>query len=266
MSTNTDYYQLLHVQRDAPVAVIKASYRAMMQKMQHHPDLGGDAQVAQQLNLAVSVLCDPYKRGLYDQSLGEHPDHSSCENGVSASQPGDDKVQPGAESGSGNKHRPANHQPSPYPELPAKARCFFCGSTQADEMLGGTDQYARSRACARCGGAMTPIRAFTQHDSEELRRLYRHSHAAPARLWHQWPQLQAAEAMMLDFSPIGCALDCTDGFSVGHTLMVRTELFNAIAQVRSCRASSASGLHMLGLEFITLDLNSSPGNLIQVQV
>jgi len=40
MDTFTDYYALLHVQADAPMPVIKASYRAMMQKLGHHPDKG----------------------------------------------------------------------------------------------------------------------------------------------------------------------------------------------------------------------------------
>lgn len=67
MTHDTDFYSLLHVQPDAPTAVVKASYRAMMQKMRHHPDLGGDAEKAQLLNEAVDTLCNPSKRSLYDR-------------------------------------------------------------------------------------------------------------------------------------------------------------------------------------------------------
>ncbi len=65
----TDYYQLLHVLPDAPSPVIKASYRAMMQKMRHHPDLGGDLSRAQLLNEAVDTLCNPARRAIYDKEL-----------------------------------------------------------------------------------------------------------------------------------------------------------------------------------------------------
>ena len=67
MSQN--YYQLLHVLPDAPSPVIKASYRAMMQKMRHHPDLGGDPARAQLLNEAVDTLCNPDRRAIYDSKL-----------------------------------------------------------------------------------------------------------------------------------------------------------------------------------------------------
>lgn len=71
MDTTQNYYQLLHVLPDAPAPVIKASYRAMMQKLRHHPDLGGDPSLAQLLNLAADTLCDPDRRARYDSQLQE---------------------------------------------------------------------------------------------------------------------------------------------------------------------------------------------------
>lgn len=71
MDTKQNYYQLLHVLPDAPAPVIKASYRAMMQKLRHHPDLGGDPSLAQLLNLAADTLCDPARRARYDSQLQE---------------------------------------------------------------------------------------------------------------------------------------------------------------------------------------------------
>jgi hypothetical protein len=35
-----NYYRILHVQPDAPMEVIRASYRTLMQKLRFHPDLG----------------------------------------------------------------------------------------------------------------------------------------------------------------------------------------------------------------------------------
>ena len=72
MDTFTDFYELLHVQPSAPEPVIKASYRAMMQKLNHHPDRGGDVAFAQLLNKATQTLCNPQTRAQYDALRQQH--------------------------------------------------------------------------------------------------------------------------------------------------------------------------------------------------
>ena len=64
-----NFYRILHVQPEAPGAVITASYRAMMSKLRLHPDLGGDTAGAALINEAYAVLSDPAKRASYDQKL-----------------------------------------------------------------------------------------------------------------------------------------------------------------------------------------------------
>ena len=72
-TNHRNYYRLLHVQPDAPLEVIKASYRALMRSLKHHPDLGGDQWDAALINEAYEVLSVPEKRKTYDRerrSLG----------------------------------------------------------------------------------------------------------------------------------------------------------------------------------------------------
>ncbi len=69
-SNQPNYYQLLHVQNDAPLAIIKASYRALMQTLKQHPDLGGDHQHASLLNQAYTTLRTSSTRAHYDRQLG----------------------------------------------------------------------------------------------------------------------------------------------------------------------------------------------------
>ena len=69
MSYQKNFYQILHVQPDAPSEVIQSTYRTMMQKMKMHPDLGGDQQDAALINEAYTVLMDPDTRAEYDASL-----------------------------------------------------------------------------------------------------------------------------------------------------------------------------------------------------
>lgn len=62
-------YRILHVQPEAPLEVIRASYRTLMSTLRSHPDLGGDPQAAALINNAYAVLTDPERRRAYDRAL-----------------------------------------------------------------------------------------------------------------------------------------------------------------------------------------------------
>jgi len=66
MDDASNYYQILHVSREAPVEVIRTSYRALMQAMKKHPDLGGDHHSAALINEACATLSDKGKSAEYD--------------------------------------------------------------------------------------------------------------------------------------------------------------------------------------------------------
>jgi DnaJ-class molecular chaperone len=68
MKNRRNYYRILHVQPDAPREVIRSSYRAMMQGLRMHPDLGGDDGNAALINEAYAVLTDPGQRAAYDSA------------------------------------------------------------------------------------------------------------------------------------------------------------------------------------------------------
>lgn len=63
-----DYYQILGVSRNAPEEVIRAAYRALVNK--YHPDKNRDRsdlnEKMAQINEAYEVLSDPEKRSAYD--------------------------------------------------------------------------------------------------------------------------------------------------------------------------------------------------------
>jgi len=64
-----NYYRILYLQPEAPAEVIRAAYRALMQTLKAHPDLGGDHERAAMINEAYSVLKDPERKAAYDRSL-----------------------------------------------------------------------------------------------------------------------------------------------------------------------------------------------------
>jgi len=69
--TKRDYYEILGVERNASVDVIKKAYRALA--MKHHPDRvpaehkKEAEEKFKELSEAYAVLSDPQKRQVYDQ-------------------------------------------------------------------------------------------------------------------------------------------------------------------------------------------------------
>ncbi|MFK7889744.1 MAG: J domain-containing protein [Granulosicoccus sp.] len=260
MSQPVDYYKLLHVQRDAPEAVIKASYRAMMQKMQYHPDLGGDEDLAKQLNLAVGVLCNEAQRTSYDRILAASQE-AQPPPGAEAS-PQDDKA---------GMDNPEARNPPPYaakahPSLPIKPGCDFCHCTRSDTPLDGPYNAAKSGACQVCGAAATPIHSINDSDTAELRRLHRQAYTMSAEYWQRWPQPVPATGKIINFSTIGCALESTEQLAPGHILKLEAQLFKAVCRVCDCRAGVRGDTFILGLAFINLNLYTKPGSLLNTAV
>jgi hypothetical protein len=69
MKNRRNYYRILQLQPDAPIEIIKASYRTQMRELKLHPDLGGSGYDAVVLNEAYEVLSDPRRRAAYDKEL-----------------------------------------------------------------------------------------------------------------------------------------------------------------------------------------------------
>ena len=70
IATVKDHYAILGVARDAPIEVIRAAYRVLVQK--YHPDRNRDPDAggrAEEINTAYAVLKDPGARARYDQEL-----------------------------------------------------------------------------------------------------------------------------------------------------------------------------------------------------
>ncbi len=74
MNERRNYYRILGVQPDAPAKVIRGAYRTLMQKLQVHPDLGGEVRNAATVNAAWHVLRHPSRRADYDRWLLEEYD------------------------------------------------------------------------------------------------------------------------------------------------------------------------------------------------
>jgi curved DNA-binding protein CbpA len=61
------YYEVLQVSERAPAIIIEAAWKALM--LEHHPDKGGEPEIAARINEAHDVLSDPERRTQYDAQL-----------------------------------------------------------------------------------------------------------------------------------------------------------------------------------------------------
>ncbi len=66
---NRTYYDMLGITPAAPAEIISAVYRAWMKALKAHPDLGGDEEMAKELNEAYDTLKDPERRAGYDAKI-----------------------------------------------------------------------------------------------------------------------------------------------------------------------------------------------------
>ena len=288
VETVPDYYRLLHVHPDAPAAVIKASYRAMMQKLRLHPDLGGDQALAQQLNLAVATLCHSIRRSEYDALLAATSDRNHPAPGgtptseKSNTAQSDQAGRSGPSHGNGQAHTAYHgsahnafddrYRESPFSSasassnahyLPTKPHCPFCHTVYPTQVSThrplAPDTYDKTNRCSQCQGSATPVNQLASSETDDLRRIYRHDHKTPVLLWSHWPTVAPKTATMTDMSIAGCALDYSAVIDVNTIVLLDSPLLNGIGKIRYGKPSACGRYYTAGLEFLTLQITAEPG-------
>lgn len=69
MAERRTHYDILGITPKAPQEIVSAVYRAWMQALRVHPDLGGDEELAKTINAAYETLGDPSRRAAYDAQI-----------------------------------------------------------------------------------------------------------------------------------------------------------------------------------------------------
>ncbi|WP_372717022.1 DnaJ domain-containing protein [Immundisolibacter sp.] len=238
-----NYYRILHVQPDAPAAVIRMAYRTLMQKLRLHPDLGGDGATASLINEAYAVLSDSQRRADYDAQNTARPARD---------------VPQSAEESTVMSQTSANAALAPRGD---PMHCAFCGATA----LLPTQDTASAR-CASCRSPLAPPP--------------RDSHLAARRAFDRQPLAGSMEyfvrgsahgprpAALRDFSPGGVLVTTPEQLPSGSVLAVKSPLFDAVVRVVSCEEGAPGEVHAwhMRLEFLTLALNAPTGSFVATQV
>ncbi len=231
MKNRRNYYRILQVQADAPAAVIKASYRALMQGAKMHPDLGGDHAQAVFLNEAFAVLSDPVRRTQYDQVLAH--------------------VAP--------LHK---HQASAAGRVPPTAQgleescCEFCGAPCVAIELERPEA-----ACLTCGSALFP--AVKRMDGLEPGRATAHIRMKMPMTFRRSTLLQdLLTGTSMDLSLNGMQFCTVTKIEIEEKLSIDCQFCSAVAVVRNVSPDISHARHWrCGVEFLTLHLRHDRGGL-----
>lgn len=239
-------YRILHVQPEAPLEVIRASYRTLMSTLRAHPDLGGDPEAAARINAAYAVLTDPERRRHYDLSLAQPGGAGETLAGLTGG------VRPGQRRVGARESVLAGMDPAAWL---ADRACPFCHRALPASLHMDT-------RCDRCD---SPLFRRPSVDRGELfgrRRSPRNARPMPATL--RLPGGRADEpARLRDLSLSGLCVLSPVSAPERSAMRVMTSGFDAVAVVVSCRRS-ADGWLLHG-ELLTLQLLRSQGVFVSAK-
>ena len=232
MENRRNYYRVLHVQPDAPAAVIKSTYRTLMQKLRMHPDFGGDTWNAALVNEAYAVLNDPLRREQYDRQILKRLQKRHTQETAAETLPAEFK----------------------------RGHCLFCKSIFL---------FVSGRATAdMCPECRSPLHGIHSDETQlTLQRMAaRIERTFDITYYTYWPQA-ARRAVAMDFSPTGIAIVGNAHFFVGQLVKIESELLNSVAQVKNLESSvEASIPRRVGLKFMTVAFNLPRGTFVGVTV
>lgn len=229
MDAATDYYEVLLVHPDAPLEIIRSSYRTLMQSLRVHPDLGGDTRQAALVNEAYAVLSDPGRRAEYDRlrrlaETDDAPEHTHTHTDIAD----------------------------------GHGRCLFCRMPYSlAQTLHAED------LCARCASPLFPA-ARHRMESSGQRMLGRIRQERSVECYTHWPQRASLRARMCDLSLNGMQLATSFDVAPGSIVKLDTEFCRALARVAYCRPNGDRG-RLVGVEFVTLVFASARGNFVSAR-
>lgn len=254
MNNRRNFYRILHVQPEAPLEIIKASYRSLMTKLKMHPDLGGDHETAVLINQAYVVLSDPKKRKQYDEmrhtckSPGRG--YQAHEAPINASEPS-------------MYQRPGEHRTGWDDDKPrsdaAQKRCLFCGAIFFLAPKAG-------RYCIQCA---SPLVLAQPVPNKRLREIFgRRTTPRIARrgtliIYPNWPHV-GYSAQLRDLSPFGVSMLTKYGARTGQILKFDAVNLKGIAHVVSVRENGTD--FSVRASFLTVEFLTKVGAFVTEKV
>ena len=231
------FYDVLHVSRDAPVEIIRSSYRTLMQRLKKHPDLGGDAATAALINEAYAVLSKVERRAEYDALL----DAAQQVDGHQENQP----------------NRTPDRQLDPLRE------CVFCKTPHNRRRDIDVDAN-----CAVCASPACPAEN-PRLESIGKRTISRISKRQDIMFYTHWPQSQGFAGRSEDVSLSGMRFLTNENLGEGQYIKIVGNVIEAIGDVIHCSKIKRRGgtfCSMVGISFVTVRFVRSVGAFVSDRV
>ena len=226
MTAPPDYYRVLHVQPDAPAAIIHASYRTLVQRA-----LGttrGSEEVAL-LDAAYAVLGDPQRRASYDLERLAGPD--------------------------AKRHDTLDENGAPGPR-----NCLFCGAPHGLQRV-----LERDDECGRCSSPLFAAERhrFEFSGQRMLRRIPKR-HAID--VWVTWPQTAPLQGELRDLSLNGMSFASVVRLQPNQVVRIDCSELRALGRVAHIERNPDSGpAFNVGIEFLTLRFRHVRGSFVSTE-
>ncbi len=232
MNAPPDYYRILHVQPDAPAAIIHASYRTLLQRLQNVVGFGSDEDGAR-LAEAYAVLGDEQRRAAYDRQ--RRVDFTAT----------------------GTYPRPADDSTTQRLRLNV---CLFCGTPQ--EMQRTVE---RDDDCGHCTSPLFPAERHRLEYSGQ-RMLRRISKQRDVLLYVTWPQPEPFSGETRDLSLNGMQFVCDVRLQVNQIVKIECQELGALGRVAHSRSDHGEPERWItGIEFLTLRFRNQRGSFFSAR-
>lgn len=227
MKNRRNYYRILQVQPDAPLEVIRASFRSMMKDLALHPDLGGSTSMAALINEAYQVVSNPARRAAYDRLL----------RGRFTQEELSGRIAP--------RHSDGNDA------------CPFCRNPLPPPVH-------RTESCPICQSPIDPKAA--KLPIAQRRAVPRIAKQGRISYCTSWPQ-EPSVAEMTDLSTRGMRFHCREKLDPGAILKISAANFHASAKVENIRAVSDKGHegYSIGVSFIAVRFEEPKGTFLSTR-
>jgi hypothetical protein len=226
MSAPPDYYRVLHVQPDAPAAIIHASYRTLVQRA-----LGttrGSEEVAL-LDAAYAVLGDPQRRASYDLERLAGPNA-------------------------------ARHDTLDETGAPGTRNCLFCGVPHGLQRA-----LERDDECARCGSPLFAAERH-RYEVSGQRMLHRIPKRHAIDVWVTWPQAAPLRAEMRNLSLNGMSFATAVRLQPNQIVRIDCSELRALGRVAHLEPDAETRQHFrIGIEFLTLRFRQIRGSFVSAE-
>ena len=241
MENRRNYYRILHVQPDAPLALIKSSYRTLMQTLKMHPDLGGDNWNAQLINEAYAELSDQERREEYDARFLNREKAKRQE----------------------QVNEPVSElQPKPLPT--SMSYCLFCKTPYRFDQMNLYDGL-----CQECASPLNrlPEEAVSLNFKRSLQRI---KISELIKYYTYWPQAPK-QALVTNLSPRGVGL-LVENFIVnegGVLLKLEGQQVSGVARIvhqRSMKTPQSNFKVYMGMEFLSCHFEKRQGCFLSLRV